>query len=87
MKEFLQLIKNSKTAKAGTLTIVWGILILFGITDQPVPQTIDDMGQPQSNTTQTAVGVGALLSGLMTLKGRNDVEKHVKELENEAKSE
>jgi hypothetical protein len=85
MNELLKLIRASKTAKAGVVTIVWGILLLFGITDQTVPPaTIDDMDKPQqkqTNTTETAVGVGALLSGLMTLKGRNDAEKKIKELE------
>jgi hypothetical protein len=86
MNEILKLIRASKTAKAGIVTIVWGILLLFGITDQTVPPaaTIDDMDKPQqkqTNTTETAVGVGALLSGLMTLKGRNDAEKKIKELE------
>jgi len=79
MNEILKLIRKSKTAKSGVITIVWGILILFGITDKPVPQTIDGIAQTQqSNRTEDAVGIGALLSGLMTLKGRNDVEKRMK---------
>lgn len=79
MKELLQLIKKSKTAKSGILTIVWGILILFGITEGSPPQTIDDMGKEQSNKKEVIVGFGALASGAMTLKGRNDVEKRIKE--------
>jgi len=85
MKELLNLIKTSKTAKAGLTTIIWGILLLFGITDKPVPQTIDQLGQEQksSSSTETLVGLGALGSGFMTLKGRNDAEKKIKGLENE----
>lgn len=83
MNEILQLIKKSKTAKSGVVTVLWGVLLLFGITDQPAPQTIDDMGKKQTNTKETVVGVGALLSGLMTLKGRNDAEHKIKRLENE----
>ena len=85
MNEILKLIRTSKTAKSGVLTIVWGILILFGITEgAPPPQTIDGLGKPpQSNNKETVVGVGALLSGLMTLKGRNDAEHKIKRLEND----
>jgi len=81
MNEILQLIKKSKTAKSGILTIIWGILILFGVTEGNPPATIDDMGKEQSNNMEKVVGIGALASGMMTLKGRNDVEKKVKELE------
>lgn len=81
MTEILKLIRTSKTAKAGVVTIIWGILILFGITEGPPPQTIDELGKEQTNTKEIGVGVGALLSGLMTLKGRNDAEKKIKELE------
>ena len=82
MKEILDLIKKSKTAKSGIVTIIWGVLILFGITAGPPPKTIDEMGQEQSNPIEKIVGVGALASGLMTLKGRNDVEKRNKKREN-----
>ena len=81
MKELLQLIRKSKTAKSGIMTIVWGILILFGVTEGPPPDTIDALGERQTNATQTVVGIGALASGLMTLKGRNDVEKKVNDVE------
>jgi len=83
MNELLKLIKKSKTAKSGIVTVLWGILILFGAAQGPPPATIDDLGKKQSNTTQNVIGAGALASGLMTLKGRNDVEKKVKGLENE----
>lgn len=78
MKEILSLVRKSKTAKSGVVTIVWGILLLFGFTEGNPPQTIDDMGKKQTNTQETVIGVGALASGLMTLKGRNDVEKRIK---------
>lgn len=81
MNEILQLIKKSKTAKSGIITVVWGILILFGVTEGNPPATIDDLGKEQSNNMEKVVGVGALASGLMTLKGRNDVEKRIKEKE------
>jgi len=79
MKELLQLIRKSKTAKSGLGTILVGILILFGITDAAPPQTIDDIGSEQTNSTETVIGLGALLSGAMAVKGRNDVEKRMKE--------
>jgi hypothetical protein len=82
MKELLQLIRKSKTAKSGIVTIVWGILILFGVTEGPPPQTIDGLGHNQSGDMEKIVGIGALGSGLMTLKGRNDVEKRIKEKNN-----
>lgn len=81
MKDLLKLIRKSKTAKSGILTIVLGILILFGITEAPPPQTIDDMVAEQTSSTETVVGVGALLLGLIAIKGRADVEKKVKEIE------
>jgi len=68
---------KSKTMHAGIVTIVWGILILFGLAEGPPPQTIDQMGQDQKAPMQTVVGVGALLSGLLTLKGRGDAQKKI----------
>ncbi len=81
MNEIVKLIRKSKTAKAGIVTIVWGILIVFGCAEGPPPQTIDDLGKEQTNTKETVIGIGALLSGLMTLKGRNDAEKKIKGFE------
>ena len=83
MNELLALIKKSKTAKSGLVTILWGILILFGVAEGDPPQTIDDIGKPQSNQREKVVGIGALATGMMTLKGRNDVEKRNKENEKE----
>ena len=84
MNELIALIRKSKTAKSGLVTILWGILILFGVTEGNPPQTIDDLSKPEtSNKMEMIVGLGALASGAMTVKGRNDVEKRNKENENE----
>jgi len=82
MKELLALIRKSKTAKAGIVTIVWGILLMFGVGNQDAPETIDDMNNPPSDLTRIVMSVGAALAGGMTIKGRNDVEKRIKETEN-----
>ena len=76
--DILKLIRKSKTAKAGVLAIIAGILILVGITATPAPETIDQMEAEQQGTMSVVVGAGALLAGVMTLKGRNDVEKRIK---------
>ena len=81
MNEFMKLIKQSKTMKSGVLTIVWGILITFGVVNPSPPPTIDELGKKQDDTMLKVVGLGAAGSGLMTLKGRNDVEKRIKEKE------
>jgi hypothetical protein len=83
MNEFMKLIKQSKTMKSGIVTIVWGILIFFGVVNPSPPPTIDDLGKKQDTTLLKLIGVGAAGSGLMTLKGRNDVEKKLKEKDNE----
>lgn len=75
---------KSKTMHAGVVTIVWGILILFGFVEGPPPQTINQLGQKQSNNSQTAIGLGALASGLTALKGRSDAQKRIKEGEDES---
>lgn len=82
MNEILSLIKTSKTAKSGVVTIIVGLLLLLGIGNpEEIADTIDDVGCGGQSSMQTIVGIGALLSGLTTLKGRNDVEKRVKGIE------
>jgi len=78
MNELLNLIRKSKTAKSGVVTIIWGILLMFGVGGVSEPKTIDDMNTPPSNIIETLIGLGAAGSGVMTLKGRNDVEKRMK---------
>jgi hypothetical protein len=69
---------KSKTIHAGIVTIVWGILMLFGITDPgPAPVTWEDP-DPKPNKMSTVIGLGALASGAVTLKGRADAEKRIK---------
>ena len=68
---------KSKTMQAGVLTIVWGMLILFGLVEGPPPPTIDELGKQQTNNVQTLVGLGALGSGVLTLKGRSDAQKKI----------
>lgn len=84
MNDFLKLIKQSKTMKSGIVTMAWGILIFFGVVNPSPPPTIDDLGKKQDTTLLKLIGVGAGASGLMTLKGRRDVEKRIKEKENES---
>lgn len=83
MNDFMKLIKQSKTMKSGIVTMVWGILIFFGVVNPSPPPTIDDMGKKQDDTMLKLIGIGAAGSGAMTLKGRRDVEKRIKEKENE----
>jgi len=72
---------KSKTMQSGVLTIVWGVLILFGFVspDSVPPKAIDglDAPQEQQNTMGTLIGLGALGSGLTTLKGRADAQKKI----------
>jgi hypothetical protein len=82
MNELLALIRKSKTAKSGLVTIVWGILLLFGVGGVKPPATIDEMANKPDDIIVKLLGLGALATGGTTLKGRNDVEKKVKELEN-----
>lgn len=96
MSEMLSLIKTSKTAKSGVVTIAVGLLLLLGIVN---PQditggevvSIDDMGNGGGGGGQTQteriVGIGALLSGFMTLWGRSDAQKRIKGLEDEKAKE
>jgi hypothetical protein len=83
-----QWVKDSKTMTSGVMTIVWGILILFGFA-QPgstPPQTYDGLGKPQSKQAsplQTIIGLGALGSGGFTLKGRADAQKKIEGKSNE----
>lgn len=83
MNDLLVLIRKSKTAKSGIVTIVWGILLIFGVGGVKPPQTIDEMNNPPDDTLMKIMGLGAAASGGMTLKGRNDVEKKIKEKDNE----
>ena len=82
MNELLKLIRKSKTAKSGVVTIIWGILLVFGVGGVDPPKTIDDMNNPPDNTLMKLIGLGAGGSGLMTLKGRGDAEKKIKEAQN-----
>ncbi len=73
---------KSKTMGSGLVTILWGVLILFGHAEGPPPQTIDQLGKPAPVNKQTLLGLGALGTGLTTLKGRNDVQKRLEEATN-----
>jgi hypothetical protein len=81
MNELLGLIRRSKTAKSGVMTIVWGLLLLFGVGGIKPPETIDEMDKKPDDTMMKLLGLGALASGGTTIKGRNDVEKRIKEKE------
>jgi len=84
MNDILKLIKNSKTAKSGIITIVVGILIMFGAVGPDNQQaTIDDIGQKTQNIVTELIGLFAMVNGVVTIKGRNDAEKKIKELNNE----
>ncbi len=77
-----QWVKDSKTMKSGVMTIVWGFLVLFGLASpgSTPPQTYDELGKPQSKQAsplQTIIGLGALGSGGVTLKGRADAQKKI----------
>ena len=83
MNDLLKLFRKSKTAKAGIVTIVWGILLLFGLDGiEPPAETIDDLGNTNSQLILKLIGAGAAASGLITIKGRNDAEKKIKEKDN-----
>ena len=64
--------------KSGIITIRWGVLMLLGAVDPELPKTIDELGRKQDTTSMKVIGLGALATGAMTLKGRNDVEKRIK---------
>ena len=81
MNELLQLIRKSKTAKAGIVTIVWGILLMFGVGNAKPPDTIDDMNRPPQDLTRIVMAVGTALTGGVTVWGRSGAEKKIKEAE------
>ena len=81
MNELLALIRKSKTAKAGMVTIVWGFLLMFGVGNAMAPETIDDMNRPPEDLTKIVMGIGAMLSGGVAVKGRSDVEKRIESKE------
>lgn len=81
MNDLLGLIRRSKTAKSGVVTILLGVLLLFGVTGGSAPESIDQMETEAPVSTELIVGIVTLLAGGMTLKGRSDAEKRIKKSE------
>lgn len=69
--------KESLTVKSGIVTILWGILMLFGVVEPSLPKTIDELGKKQDGNAMKVVGLGALASGGMTLRGRQKAQRKI----------
>ena len=69
---------KSKTIQSGIITIVWGVLMMFGMVDPELPKTIDELGRKQNTNSLKVVGLGAMASGAMGIKGRYDAKTKIK---------
>ena len=78
---------KSKTVRSGVITIVWGILVLFGYAEGPAPQTIDQLGQKQKAPIKTLIGLAGLGAGAMAIKGRYDADTPLRRRKGKEKNE